>query len=136
MPNRFETVGPVNQGNAVAAPEVTAGERAAALLHGIGCSPGVVEAPLQVITSPDDDLALDGKILTALRTDPGWAPLFPSARAILVERGSSLSHSAVLARELGIPAVVGVPNLLRIVHSGERVRLDGAAGTVERRERP
>jgi pyruvate,water dikinase len=104
------------------------------VLRGIGCSPGVVESTLQVIASPDDDLALDGKILTALRTDPGWAPLFPSASAVLVERGSTLSHSAVLARELGIPAVVGVPNLLRIVASGERVRLDGAAGTVERLE--
>ncbi len=136
MPDRFETIGPVHHGNALAAPDASGAERAATLLRGLGCSPGVVESPLQVIASPDDDLALDGKILTALRTDPAWAPLFPSARAILVERGSTLSHSAVLARELGIPAVVGVPNLLRIVHGGERVRLDGAAGTVERLDRP
>jgi pyruvate,water dikinase len=136
LPNRFETAGAVYHGNRLAPPAASDAERAASLLRGLGCSPGVVEAPLAVIARPDDDLALDGKILTALRTDPGWAPLFPSARAILVERGSTLSHSAVLARELGIPAVVGVPNLLRIVQNGERVRLDGAAGTVERLERP
>jgi pyruvate,water dikinase len=135
MPNRFETIGPVHHGNAIAAPDASAAERAAHSLRGIGCSPGIVEAPLQVIESPDDDLTLDGKILTALRTDPGWAPLFPSARAVLIERGSTLSHSAVLARELGLPAVVGVPNLLQIVASGERVRLDGAAGLVERLDR-
>jgi pyruvate,water dikinase len=135
LPNRFETLGPVYHGNRLAPPVASDEERAAPILRGLGCSPGIVEAPLAVIARPDDDLALDGKILTALRTDPGWAPLFPSARAILVERGSTLSHSAVLARELGIPAVVGVPNLLRIVKSGERVRLDGAAGTVTRLER-
>ena len=134
LPNRIETVGPVHA-HPIASPRASDAERAATLLRGLGCSPGVVEAPLAVIARPDDDLALDGKVLTALRTDPGWAPLFPSARAILVERGSMLSHSAVLARELGIPAVVGVPNLLRIVRHGERVRLDGAAGTVARLER-
>jgi pyruvate,water dikinase len=92
----------------------------------------VAEAPLRVVMSPRDDLRLDGGVLTTLRTDPGWAPLFLTASAILVERGSSLSHSAVLARELGIPAVVGVPDLLAHVVDGERVRLDGASGTVER----
>ena len=134
LPNRIETIGAVC-GQAIAPPRTSPAERAQAVLRGLGCSPGVVEASLAVIARPEDDLALDDKILTALRTDPGWAPLFPSARAILVERGSTLSHSAVLARELGIPAVVGVPNLLAIVRDGERVRLDGAAGTIERLER-
>jgi pyruvate,water dikinase len=84
--------------------------------------------------NPTDDLALSGRILVTLRTDPGWAPLFPLARGILVERGSTLSHSAILARELGIPAVVGVPGLLRTVRDGDRLRLDGGAGTVEKLE--
>jgi pyruvate,water dikinase len=134
LPNRFETVGPAGHDHGLAAPAPTATEQAQALLKGLGCSAGKVEAPLRVVHSPNDDLNLDGRILTALRTDPGWSPLFPSASAILVERGSTLSHSAVLARELGIPAVVGIPNLLRIVRDGERVRLDGSAGTVERLE--
>ena len=100
-------------------------------LQGIGCYPGVVEAKVKLIFSPDDELDLDGQILCTIRTDPGWAPLFPSAGGILVERGSTLSHSAVVARELGIPAVVGIPGLTKVLKMGDRVRMDGAAGTVE-----
>jgi pyruvate,water dikinase len=92
----------------------------------------VVESTARVIMSPQDDLSVNGRILVTLRTDPGWAPLFPTAGGILVERGSTLSHSAILARELGIPAVVGVPNLLKLVSDGDRLKLDGGAGTVER----
>jgi pyruvate,water dikinase len=106
------------------------------LLHGLGCSAGVVEGIVRIVRSPSDDLAIDGHILVAPRTDPGWAPLFPSARAIVVERGSLLSHSAVLARELGLPAVVGFPGILDLLRDGERVRVDGAAGTIERLELP
>lgn len=67
-----------------------------------------------------------------MRTDPGWAPLFPTASGLIVERGSTLSHSAVVARELGIPTVVGIPGVTRILRNGERVRLDGSAGLVQR----
>lgn len=105
-------------------------------LQGIGCYPGVVEGEIKLIFSPDDELGLDGQILCTIRTDPGWAPLFPSAGGILVERGSTLSHSAVVARELGIPAVVGIPGLTKILRMGDRVRMDGAAGTVERIDAP
>ncbi|MEC9465906.1 MAG: PEP-utilizing enzyme, partial [Myxococcota bacterium] len=83
-----------------------------------------------------DELSINGKILCTVRTDPGWAPLFPTCGGVLVERGSTLSHSAVVARELGIPAVVGVPGLTEILTDGERVRLDGEKGTVERLEKP
>jgi pyruvate,water dikinase len=130
LPNRFETVGAVYHGNDLSPARVV--DPDASVLCGLASSPGVVEGALRVVTNPHDDLSVNGHILTALRTDPGWAPLFPTASGILVERGSTLSHSAVLARELGIPAVVGVPNLLKIVKDGERVRLDGSAGTVER----
>lgn len=101
-------------------------------LKGTGCYPGVVESPLRLIFSPDDELSLDGQILCTVRTDPGWAPLFPTAGGILVERGSTLSHSAVVARELGIPAIVGIPNITRILEDRERVRMDGASGIIER----
>jgi phosphohistidine swiveling domain-containing protein len=104
------------------------------LLRGLGCSAGIAEGVVRIVRGPGDDLALDGHVLVALRTDPGWAPLFPSASAIVVERGSLLSHSAVLARELGIPAVVGIPGVTTMLRDGERVRVDGAAGTVERLE--
>ncbi len=134
LPNRIETVGPLHAGLSLAAEPPSESELGERVLRGLGCSPGVVEAELCIIRKPTDDLSVNGKVLTTTRTDPGWAPLFPSAAAILVERGSALSHSAVLARELGIPAVVGVPKLLAIVEQGERVRLDGAAGTVTRLE--
>ena len=105
-----------------------------AVLRGIGCSPGIAEGELCVIRDPNDDVDVKGKIITAIRTDPGWGPLFPSAAAILVERGSTVSHSAILARELGVPAVVGIPGLIDAVRNGEWVRLDGRTGTVERLE--
>jgi rifampicin phosphotransferase len=104
------------------------------VLAGTGCCPGVAEAELCVILSPDDDLSVNGKILTTVRTDPGLGPLFPSAAGLLIERGSTLSHSAILAREFGIPCVVGIPGLLATVRHGERVRLDGGSGRVERLE--
>jgi pyruvate,water dikinase len=129
LPNHFETVGGVYKGSRIAPAGAIQSGR---VLRGIGCSAGVVTGQLRVIDSPEDDLDVSGRILTAMRTDPGWTPLFPSASGILVERGSTLSHSAVLAREFGIPAVVGIPGLLETVKDGERVKLDGGAGSVER----
>jgi pyruvate,water dikinase len=132
-PNRIETVGSpyLAPSAAEAAPDFDAG---AVLLRGVGCSPGVVEAPVRVVLGRDDDLSVNGTILCTIRTDPGWAPLFPSVRGLVVERGSVLSHSAVVARELGVPTVVGVEHATRILRDGELVRLDGQAGTVERVE--
>ncbi|UTW49359.1 phosphoenolpyruvate synthase [Bacterioplanoides sp. SCSIO 12839] len=103
-------------------------------LQGTGCYPGIVENNIRLIFSPEDELNLDGQILCTVRTDPGWAPLFPTAGGILVERGSTLSHSAVVARELGIPAVVGIPGLTSIVKDRELVRMDGSSGRVVRLE--
>ena len=71
----------------------------------------------------------------AKRTDPGWTILFPMADAIIIERGSVLSHSAVIAREMGIPLVVGVRGLTEQVHDGDKVRVDGINGTIEILER-
>jgi pyruvate,water dikinase len=133
-PHRIESEGVLKSAGAARATRPSDAERSARVLRGLGCSAGVIEARVRIVRDARDARDVDGKVLTALRTDPGWAPLFPSAAAILVERGSTLSHSAVLARELGIPAVVGVPGLLAIVRDGEAVRLDGAAGTVERLE--
>ena len=134
LPHQFLTRGPVYHGNRYAGPDRPPIDGDARTLQGTGCYPGVVEAPLRVILSPKDSLDVGGRILCTVRTDPGWAPLFPSSSGILVERGSTLSHSAVVARELGIPAVVGVPGLLDIVSDGEVVRLDGASGRVDRLE--
>ncbi len=100
-------------------------------LRGIGCCPGVREGLVKVLRSPRDDMKLSGEILVAERTDPGWVPLYPSVSGLLIERGSILSHSAIVAREMGIPTIVGIPGLVTRLSTGMRVRLDGAAGTVE-----
>ena len=131
-PPRFETRGPVYHRGArvVSEPEPPHLE-SGSILRGIGCYPGVVQARVRLLRSPRDELSLDGKILVAVRTDPGWAPLFPTASGLLIERGSTLSHSAVVARELGIPTIVGLKDLTRWLADGEWVRMDGSAGTVE-----
>jgi pyruvate,water dikinase len=102
------------------------------LLRGLGCCAGVVEARVRVVIDPRTVTSLDGDILCTVRTDPGWTPLFPTAAALVIERGSTLSHSAVVARELGIPTVVGVPHVTRILTDGERVRVDGTTGEILR----
>lgn len=135
LPHHFWTWGSVYHHNAY---EYPFAEKAAAIdansatLKGIGCYPGIVEKQIRLIFSPKDELSVDGQILCTVRTDPGWAPLFPTAAGILVERGSTLSHSAVVARELGIPAIVGVPGLTKIVKDRELVRMNGSTGVVER----
>ncbi|MBN2798988.1 MAG: phosphoenolpyruvate synthase [Deltaproteobacteria bacterium] len=128
--HRVLTRGAVYHGNALA----PAGGQAVAPdgeLRGIGCYPGVVEAEARVVRAPEERLVLRGRVLVTERTDPGWAPLFPTVAGLLVERGSALSHSAVIARELRIPTVVGIPGLTARVRDGARVRLDGESGAVQ-----
>jgi pyruvate,water dikinase len=71
-------------------------------------------------------------ILVAEHTDPGWILIFPSAAGLLVERGSLLSHAAIVARELGIPAVVSIPGVTRWLRDGDWVEIDGSSGLVRR----
>jgi pyruvate,water dikinase len=77
---------------------------------------------------------LNGEILVAERTDPGWVMLFPSASGLLVERGSLLSHSAIVAREMGIPSIVSIAGVTRWLKDGDWVELDGSSGVVRRVE--
>lgn len=99
-------------------------------LQGLGCCRGVVENTVRIIRKPDADTRLDGEIMVAQQTDPGWIVLFPSISGLIVEKGSLLSHSAIVAREMGIPAIVGVKNATRLLRDGDRVRLDGSTGTI------
>lgn len=103
-------------------------------LQGTGCFPGVVKKAVRLVKSPDENLDLEDHILCTVRTDPGWTPLFASISGLIVERGSTLSHSAVVARELGIPAIVGVPSVTEVLKDNEWVSMDGALGTVSRLE--
>ncbi|MCS6838742.1 MAG: phosphoenolpyruvate synthase [Bdellovibrionaceae bacterium] len=100
-------------------------------LKGMPCSPGIVEGVSKVILTPQDDLSLSGEILVTLRTDPGWIPLYPSASGLLVERGGLLSHSAVVAREMGLPTIVGIADLTKRIKTGDRLRMNGQTGIVE-----
>ena len=103
---------------------------------GLGCCAGIVRGPVRVVTDPRNARLQEGEILVAERTDPGWVMLFPAAAGLLVERGSLLSHSAIVAREMGIPAVVSVADLTRWLKDGDWVELDGASGVVRRLDHP
>lgn len=129
--DRFETRGIVHRGNALRAtrpPVVPEGES----LQGVGCCPGVVRGTVRVIRDPRNAVLNYGEILVAERTDPGWIMLFPAAAGVLVEHGSLLSHSAIVARELGIPAIVGLSGVTRWLNDGDCVEFDGATGLVSR----
>ena len=99
---------------------------------GTGCCPGIVRGPVRVVRDPRDAGIRHGEIIVAERTDPGWVMVFPSASGLLVERGSLLSHSAIVARELGLPTIVALPGLTRWLKDGDWVEMDGASGTVVR----
>jgi pyruvate,water dikinase len=116
---------------AAAAPPAAAEERER---KGTGCSAGKVEARARVVRDPRKESLEPGEILVARNTDPGWIAVFANASAIVVERGSLLSHSAIVARELGIPCVVGVKGALDWIKSGERLAVDGATGSVVKRD--
>jgi pyruvate,water dikinase len=92
----------------------------------------VVRGPVRVVGDPRGATLRPGEILVAERTDPGWIMLLPAAAGVIVERGSVLSHSAIVGRELGIPTVVGLRDATRWLADGDWVALDGGAGTVAR----
>ena len=100
--------------------------------QGIGCCPGIVRAPVQIITDPKTAVLRPGSILVAKQTDPGWILLFPGAAGVLVERGGVLSHAAIVARELNLPVIVSLPGLLDWLQDGVLVEMDGSTGQVHR----
>jgi phosphohistidine swiveling domain-containing protein len=99
-------------------------------LHGSPASPGVVTGKARVIRSPHGAHLEPGEILVAPSTDPGWTPLFLTAGALVMEMGGMMSHGAVVAREYGIPAVVGVAGATERIVTGDSITVDGAAGVV------
>jgi pyruvate,water dikinase len=99
-------------------------------LSGSPASTGQVSAPARVIMDPVGAHLEPGEILVAPSTDPGWTPLFLTAGGLVMEMGGPNSHGAVVAREYGIPAVVGVPDATIRLRTGQRITVDGAAGTV------
>lgn len=104
---------------------------AAGGLRGTPASAGTATGRVRVILDPVGAHLEPGEILVAPSTDPGWTPLFLTAGALVMEMGGVISHGAVVAREYGIPAVVGVPDATTRLHTGQTVTVDGAAGTVD-----
>ncbi len=87
-------------------------------------------------SAEEGDQLQPGEILVATTTNVGWTPLFPRAAAVVTDVGAPLSHAAIVARELGLPAVVGCGNATTRLHTGDRVLVDGAHGTVKISEEP
>lgn len=125
---RLATYGPVYHANdfykGAMSPVADAG------LKGIGCCPGIVRAKARVVLNPETAEPLDGCILVTISTDPGWVTLFPGASGIIVERGSLLSHSAIVSREMGKPCIVSVTGLLQHIQTGDEIEMDGSTGAI------
>ncbi len=98
--------------------------------RGTACSPGIAEGEVLLIETPSPLLDTKGKILVTKMTDPGWVFLIAPAKAIVSEKGSLLSHTAIISRELKKPAVVGIEHITEYLKTGDRIRVDGDAGTV------
>jgi pyruvate,water dikinase len=100
-------------------------------ITGLGVSPGAVEGTARVVTDPSFAEVEPGEVLVARTTDPSWSSIMFVSAALVVDIGGALSHAAVVARELGIPCVVNTGTGSRVLRDGDRVRVDGRAGTVE-----
>ncbi|WHH60070.1 phosphoenolpyruvate synthase [Petroclostridium sp. X23] len=100
-------------------------------MAGLPVSSGVIEGRARVILSMEDANLEDGDILVTTFTDPSWTPLFVSIKGLVTEVGGLMTHGAVIAREYGLPAVVGVENATKLVKDGQRIRVHGIEGYVE-----
>lgn len=100
------------------------------VLVGLAVSAGVVEGRARVVTDMADAELEPGDILVTTHTDPSWSPLFVTVAGLVTEVGGLMTHGAVVAREYGLPAVVSVEHATRQIHEGQRIRVDGTAGTV------
>lgn len=111
-------------------PEALATAAVDGALIGTAASAGTVTGTARVVLDPVGAHLEPGEILICPSTDPGWTPLFLTAGGLVMEMGGSMSHGAVVAREYGIPAVVGVPDATHRITTGQQVTVNGAAGTV------
>lgn len=98
---------------------------------GTGASPGIVEGPARVVTRPDQAHVEDGEILVARDTDPGWATLMYLSAGLVADIGGVMSHTAIVARELSLPCVVNTGNASKMLRTGDLIRINGTAGSIE-----
>ena len=99
-------------------------------LYGTPCSSGIVEGEVLVVDNINDIGDVKDKILITKMTDPGWVFLLATAKGVISEKGSLLSHTAIISRELKIPAIVGVPNLLKTIKSKDIIKMDATTGEI------
>lgn len=104
--------------------------REKSVFTGTACSPGTAEGEVLLVGEPSLEMDTKDRILVTRMTDPGWVFLIAGARAIVSEKGSLLSHTAIISRELLKPAVVGIPHITEYLKDGDRIRVDGDSGTV------
>jgi len=100
-------------------------------LAGVPVSTGVIEGRARVVLKLEDAIMEEGDILVTKFTDPGWTPLFISIKGLVTEVGGMMTHGAVIAREYGLPAVVGVENATKLIKDGQRIRVNGTEGYIE-----
>lgn len=98
---------------------------------GLSVSTGVVEGRARVILGMEDANLEDGDILVTAFTDPSWTPLFVTVKGLVTEVGGLMTHGAVIAREYGLPAVIGVENATKLIKDGQRIRVNGTEGYIE-----
>ncbi|AVM08562.1 phosphoenolpyruvate synthase [Bacillus velezensis] len=103
----------------------------AGAIAGLPVSSGVIEGRARVILNMEDADLEDGDILVTPYTDPSWTPLFVSIKGLVTEVGGLMTHGAVIAREYGLPAVVGVENATQLIKDGQRIRVHGTEGSIE-----
>jgi pyruvate,water dikinase len=125
----------VPEPSTAAAPPDSAAPNSARIISGVGVSSGITEGFVRVVTDPAFTEVGEGEILVTPTTDPSWASIMFISSALVVDIGGPLSHAAVVARELAIPCVVNTRHGSRVLRTGDRVRVDGDAGTVEVLER-
>ena len=134
-PNRRSDIYDTRQGTTATAPTMatTAARVAiASTIKGFAGAAGCVEGMVRKVERVEDGTQIQpGEILVTSVTNIGWTPLFPRLAAIVTDIGAPLSHAAIIARELGIPAVVGCGNATLLLKTGDHVRVDGEHGTVE-----
>jgi pyruvate,water dikinase len=100
------------------------------MITGSPVSPGVAEGTVHIIFDPNGAQLVPGEILVCPGTDPAWTPLFMAASGLITEVGGMMTHGSVVAREYGIPAVVGVHQATTRLKNGQRIRIDGTAGKI------
>lgn len=134
-PDRFMTRGPIHRHAVFESNRVTSDEGESAQdFQGVGACPGIVRGRVRVVHDPRGARLEPGEILVAQQTDPGWVVLFPAASGLLVERGSLLSHSAIVSRELRLPCIVSLPGITSQLKTGELIEMDGRSGRITRLE--